>query len=169
MRILYFPDWLTILTYIFLWPLMQVSIAMLGNKISDQHFDSNGFWLKTRKWEDYGSFYKRIFKVHKWKHLLPDGAKTHDKGFQKKQLSSYDLEYLQKFIAETGRAEIFHWLQIAPFWVFGLWSPSFVVWIMLGYALSVNLPCIIAQRYNRPRLIRTYRYLKRKQMHRSGR
>jgi glycosyl-4,4'-diaponeurosporenoate acyltransferase len=148
---------------------MQVLIAMLGNRISDKRFDPNGFWLKTRKWEDNGMLYKRVFKVHKWKHLLPDGAKTHDKGFQKKRLSSHDPEYLQKFIAETGRAEIFHWLQIVPFWIFGLWSPAFVIWIMLGYALAVNLPCIVAQRYNRPRLIQICLYLKHKQMQGSGR
>lgn len=158
MRLFYFPDWITILSYIFLWPLMQVSIIMIGNKISDIHFDPNRFWLKTRRWEDNGDFYKRVFQIHKWKHLLPDGAKTHAAGFQKKHLRTLDPVYIQKFIAETGRAEIFHWLQIVPFWIFGLWSPFFVIWIMLGYALIVNLPCIIAQRYNRPRLIHMYEY-----------
>jgi len=162
MRIFYFPDWLTILSYIVLWPLMQVSIAMLGNRISDRRFSPNSFWLKTRKWEDNGRFYKRVLKVDRWKHLIPDGANTHKTGFRKKQLSSYDLQYIQAFIAETGRAEIFHWLQIVPFWVFGLWSPPFVIWIMLGYALAVNLPCIILQRYNRPRLVQAYNYLKMK-------
>lgn len=162
MRIFYFPDWLTILSYIVLWPIMQVSIAMLGNWISDRWFSPNSFWLKTRQWEDNGRFYKRVFNVDRWKHLIPDGANTHKTGFRKKQLSGYDLQYIQTFIAETGRAEIFHWLQIVPFWVFGLWSPPFVIWIMLGYALAVNLPCIILQRYNRPRLVQTYSYLKKK-------
>lgn len=45
-----------------------------------------------------------------------------------------------------------HWLGILPFWVFGLFAPPGVIWIMLAYALIVNLPCIIAQRYNRPRV-----------------
>ena len=161
MRIFYFPDWLTILSYIILWPLMQVSIAMLGNKISDKHFHPNLFWLKTRKWEKGGSFYKHIFKVDKWKRFLPDGANTHKTGFRKKQMIKYDPEYINAFIAETGRAEIFHWLQIVPFWVFGLWSPPFVIWVMLLYALIVNLPCIIVQRYNRPRLIKLSNYLNR--------
>lgn len=138
---------------------MQVSIVMIGNKISDKHFDPNRFWLKTRRWEENGDFYKRVFRIHKWKHLLPDGAKTHASGFQKKHLHALDPVYLQKFIAETGRAEIFHWLQIVPFWIFALWSPFFVIWVMLGYALIVNLPCIIAQRYNRPRLVHMYNYL----------
>lgn len=156
MQILFLPEWLMILSYIIGWPTMQILIAMIGNKISDKHFNPNGFWLKTRKWENGGLFYKRFFKVHKWKHLLPDGAKAHKNGFEKKSLYSYEPAYLKAFIAETGRAEIFHWLQITPFWIFGLWSPPFVILIMLGYALVVNLPCIIAQRYNRPRIIRMY-------------
>ncbi len=149
-------------SYIVLWPVFQVSIAWLGSRFPDRFFEPNGFWLKTRKWEKGGDFYRRVLKVDRWKHLLPDGAKAHEAGFRKKQLSSYDTRYIKSFIAETGRAEIFHWLQIVPFWVFGLWSPPLVIWIMLGYALLVNIPCIISQRYNRPRLVKVYNYLLKK-------
>lgn len=159
MQIFFLPDWLMLILYIVLWPLMQVTISMIGNKADDSKFDPEGFWLKTRKWEKDGAFYRKVLKIDKWKHLLPDGAKTHKQGFRKKHLASYEPEYLKAFIAETGRAEIFHWLQILPFWIFGLFGPFFVVWIMLGYALLVNMPCIIAQRYNRPRLIRLYQHL----------
>lgn len=159
MQIFFLPPWLMIVSYIIIWPLIQVSISLLWNKINDKHFDPDGVWLRTKKWEDGGVFYARVFKIHKWKHLLPDGAKAHKKGFRKKYLKSYEPEYIKAFIVETGRAETAHWLQIAPFWVFGLWSPTFVIWIMLGYALLVNLPCIISQRYNRPRLIISYNYL----------
>ena len=162
-QILFLPTWLMILSYILLWPLFQVSISLIGNKISDKNFDHNRFWLKTRKWEQDGLFYIKVFKINKWKHLLPDGAKAHKKGFQKKNMQSYDTEYMKAFIAETGRAETIHWFQIIPFWVFGLWSPPFVIWVMLGYALLVNLPCILAQRYNRPRLVKGYNYLLQKQ------
>jgi hypothetical protein len=60
----------------------------------------------------------------------------------------------RRFILESKRAELVHWLAILPFWVFGLWGPPIVIPIMFVYALAVNLPCIIAQRYNRPRLLR---------------
>ena len=163
MQIIFLPDWLMILSYIVLWPLIQVFIAMLGNKIGDERFNPNSFWLKTRKWEKDGLFYRKYLKVHKWKQRLPDGARTHESGFKKKRLSNNDPQYLKAFIAETGRAEIFHWLQIAPFWVFGLWSPPIIIWVMLAYALIVNLPCIIAQRYNRPRLVKVYNHVLRKQ------
>ncbi len=163
MQLFFLPEWLMILSYVILWPLMQISISLIGNLISDKHFNPDSCWLKTRKWEDGGRFYKRIFKVHRWKHLIPDGAKAYKQGFRKKNIRSLDTVYLKAFIAETGRAEIFHWLQILPFWVFGLWSPPFVIWVMLGYAVIVNLPCIITQRYNRPRLIAGYKYILNKQ------
>ena len=81
MQILFLPPWLMILSYIIIWPLIQVTISLIGNKISDKHFDPDSFWLRTRKWEDEGSIYARVFKVDKWKHLLPDGAKAHKKRF----------------------------------------------------------------------------------------
>jgi len=167
-QIIYLPDWLTILSFIIIWPLMQVSIAFLGNKIDDKHFDPNSWWLKTRRWEKNGDFYDDVFKIKKWKHILPDGAKTHKGGFPKGHLQSYDPDYLKAFIAETGRAEIFHVLQILPFWVFGLWSPPFAIWIMLGYAIIVNVPCILAQRYNRPKLIKIYEWANRQKQSNSN-
>ncbi|WP_461205879.1 glycosyl-4,4'-diaponeurosporenoate acyltransferase CrtO family protein [Clostridium sp. DL1XJH146] len=131
---------------------MQQAITILGNSMDDKYFNPDSLWLKTRKWEKGGLFYKKFFKIHKWKHLLPDGAKVNKNGFRKKHITSHDQEYLKAFVVETGRAEIIHWLQILPFWIFGFWSPSYVICCMLGYALLVNIPCILAQRYNRPRL-----------------
>jgi glycosyl-4,4'-diaponeurosporenoate acyltransferase len=47
-----------------------------------------------------------------------------------------------------------HWLAILPFRVFGFFTPPIVILYMLIYALAINMPCIIAQRYNRPRIVR---------------
>ena len=156
MQILFPPDWLAILSYIILWPAYQVSISALGNHIRDERFRLDSFWFRGWKFEDGGKFYKRFFRIHKWKRLLPDGAKMFDTGFPKGELNGTEKEYLEAFIKETCRAEASHWIQILPFWVFGLWSPPFVIIVMLVYSLVLNMPCIIAQRYNRPRLIRLY-------------
>ncbi len=83
---------------------------------------------------------------------IPDGAKIFRKGFPKGELEKNDEVYLKMFIAETCRSEFTHLLQIIPFWVFGLFAPPIVIWVMLIYALILNVPCIIAQRYNRPRI-----------------
>ena len=65
-----------------------------------------------------------------------------------------DPDYLRRFIRETWRGELCHWgaLGCAP--VFFLWNPWWADVIMVSYGLLANLPCILAQRYNRLRLRR---------------
>lgn len=163
MQIFFWPTWLMLLSYIIYWPVIQLLIAIIGNHVNDKHFHPDSFWLKTRTWEKGGEIYNHVFKIRKWKHLLPDGARAHKKGFQKKHMNNFSSNYMEAFIAETGRAETIHWLQIFPFWIIGFWSPPYIVWIMLAYALIVNFPCILAQRYNRPRLRKIYN--EKKQRH----
>lgn len=55
---------------------------------------------------------------------------------------------------ESRRAEPTHWLQVIWVPVFFLFNPFWIGVIMIGYAPIVNLPCILVQRYNRPRLKR---------------
>ena len=81
-------------------------------------------------------------------------------GFQKKRLDNFSEENLNRFLIESARGELTHRLAIFSFLVFWFFTPPIVPWIMLTYALLVNMPCIIAQRYNRPRV---QRLLKRKQ------
>lgn len=160
MQIIFISEWKMVATFFIVWPLLQLTMTMICNCIPLDKFNDNLFLLKTYKWEKEGQIYKKVFKIHRWKHLLPDGAKVHKNGFEKKYLKTYERGYLEEFILQTGRAEISHWLQIFPFWVFGLWCPPYVVWCMLFYAILVNLPCILAQRYNRPRLIRVDKIVK---------
>ncbi len=162
MQIIFLPKWALILSFFIVWPLLQLVITLICNMIDLNKFNPNIFFLKSHNWEKGGAIYKTVFKIHRWKHLLPDGAKTHKTGFQKKNIKNFKKEYLNEFIYQTGRAEIAHWIQIMPFFVFGFWSPNFVIWIMLLYAILVNMPCIIAQRYNRPRLIKIYERKKTK-------
>ena len=87
--------------------------------------------------------------------MLPDGGSIWGKkGFKKRQLADLSNENLNRFLTESARGELTHWLAIFPFWVFGFFAPPQVVWMMLVYALLINLPCIMAQRYNRPRIRR---------------
>ncbi len=163
MQVMFLPDWLTIVSFIVIWPAIQVAISMIANWIPDKYFNADSFWYRSHRWEKQGKFYEKVLKIKHWKRWLPDGAKAFQVGFAKGELKQTDEVYLKAFIAETCRAEFGHTIQILPFWLFGLWAPSFVIWIMLAYALIVNLPCIIAQRYNRPRLKKLYEniYVKR--------
>lgn len=159
MQVIFLSRSMLILSYFIVWPLIQFLMTFFCNKMDDKWFSEKSFILRTRAWEKEGTFYKHIFKVHRWKPFLPDGARLYKKGFQKRNVNNFEEDYFSLFIAETGRAEISHWLQIIPFWVFAFWSPSFVIFPMFVYAMLVNFPCIVAQRYNRPRLIRTRNHI----------
>jgi glycosyl-4,4'-diaponeurosporenoate acyltransferase len=125
-----------------------------GNKFPKRWFVNNKGIYKSFSWEDGGRFYERVFKIKKWKKYLPDGGDFFSNGFAKKELKAKDLEYLLTFVQEAKRAELVHWLQILPVVIFFLFNHWWVGVIMILYAIAVNMPCIIAQRYNRPRLER---------------
>jgi glycosyl-4,4'-diaponeurosporenoate acyltransferase len=151
MQVVYLPGIWMVISFVGVWLVWQAGVSFLCTLIPDQWFHYDKGLFHSFRWEN-GMFYKTIIKVHIWKRLLPDGAAVTKGGFRKKKLNATSPEYIRKFLIESCRAELSHWLAIVPFWVFGFWAPAYVIPIMLVYALAVNLPCIIAQRYNRPRL-----------------
>ena len=148
-----------VISYLLVWPLLQFSASWLCLLIPLDKFDHTKGLFKPRSWES-SAFYRRYLKVNKWKKFLPDGAGLTKAGMAKKHLAAIDPDYLSRFLKDSCRAELGHWLAILPFWVFGLWSPPLVLPFMLLYALAVNLPCIIAQRYNRPRIAQLLKQVK---------
>lgn len=154
MRIIFLPDIFTILLCFIIWPVLQVSAALICLKLPDGIFSPDLFLFRSHSFEQEGRIYDKIFLVRRWKHLLPDGGTVWKKhGFRKKRLNDFSEENLDRFLIESARGELTHWLAILPFWVFGFFTPSFVICLMLVYSLLANMPCIIAQRYNRPRII----------------
>ena len=154
MRILYLSsDW-TIGLFFIIWPILQFAAFSLASRLFDRYLTVESSLFKSGKWEQGGAIYNRLFKIHRWKGYLPDGGTIVRKDFNKKKLQSFSREQLNRFLNESCRAELSHWIAIAPFWIFGLFAPAKAIFYMLIYALAVNLPCIMAQRYNRPRVIR---------------
>jgi glycosyl-4,4'-diaponeurosporenoate acyltransferase len=98
--------------------------------------------------------YERWAAIRRWKHRLPDGATWFRGGVAKRHLSSRDPAALRRFAAETRRGEACHWAVLALVPVFFLWNPPWADAVIAAYALAANLPCILAQRYNRLRLRR---------------
>ena len=110
------------------------------------------FWLfKEFRWEKNGKLYESVFKIKKWKELLPDGSAIFKKGFRKKRIVTRDEKYFRQFKLELCRAEAVHWVVILFSPVFFIWNYWWVGYIMILYAVIANFPCIIAQRYNRIR------------------
>jgi len=64
------------------------------------------------------------------------------------------MNYLETLSLKQKRVEPTQWLSILPSFLFFLWNPVWAGWIMVIYALLFNVPIILVQRYNRPRLER---------------
>lgn len=131
------------------WLGVQLGLAWLLLRLPARWFD----WPRARAGGRRRWFYERVLRVKDWKDRLPDGARWISHGFSKRNLRGTDSEYLRRFVAETRRGELCHWLAIACLPVFSVWNPWWGVWVNAAYALLANLPCIMAQRYNRGRLL----------------
>jgi glycosyl-4,4'-diaponeurosporenoate acyltransferase len=108
----------------------------------------------ARAWENGGRFYERSFAIKRWKDRLPDAASWFAGGFAKGTLSARDPEYLARFLRETRRGELCHWVAIGCAPAFFIWNPWWGELVIIAYALAANLPCILVQRYNRARFLK---------------
>jgi glycosyl-4,4'-diaponeurosporenoate acyltransferase len=134
------------------WPLIQLSLAWLGTKLPGHLFAPDSLAARPWGWERDGRIYEQWFAVQKWKDKLPDGGALFGGNFSKKHLTGRSQPELQSFLCETVRGEIVHWLALLATPVFFIFNPPWACWLMVGYAIAANLPCIIAQRYNRLRV-----------------
>ncbi len=152
MQIFFIPRiWAIALAFV-LWGLFQTGAALLSLKIPAKYLDPDSFYFRSHPWEQGGAVYDKVFLVKRWKKFLPDGGAALGGGYAKKNLSDFSTDNLNQFLVESCRAEITHIIAIFPFWVFGLFASPQVVAIMLIYALAANIPCVLVQRYNRPRI-----------------
>ncbi|MFC1851742.1 glycosyl-4,4'-diaponeurosporenoate acyltransferase [candidate division CSSED10-310 bacterium] len=142
------PLFWTIILNIGGWVVIHLSIAYGITLVHTSRFNPAGSLFKKRSWEG-DTLYRTILKAHRWKKKLPDGASWFKKGFPKKKLKNRDPEYLKRFIRETCRGELSHWLMFFCAPLFFLWNPPWASVVMVLYAVSANFPCIITQRYNR--------------------
>lgn len=153
MQVFFWSSGVTVALFFAVWAVTPLLFGWISLLLPDRWLEPGLPLWRARRWEQNGRIYERVFHIKSWKRLLPDGGALWKKrGYQKRNLNDYSEENLRRFLIESARGELMHWIAISPFWVFGLFASDYVVWIMLAYALAVNLPCIIAQRYNRPRV-----------------
>jgi glycosyl-4,4'-diaponeurosporenoate acyltransferase len=132
------------------WLAIQMGLAWAFTQMPVAWFNpGSGF-----AWERGGRFYESVLVIKLWKDRLPDAASWFGGGFAKGTLAGKKADYLRRFIRETRRGELCHWCAVGFAPVFFLWNPWWGDLIILAYALAANLPCILAQRYNRSRFQR---------------
>ncbi len=110
-------------------------------------------WLTTlRSWERGGAIYQDRFRIKAWKDRLPEAGAFFRGGLSKRALPGRSRPALERFAAETRRAERVHWSLLLAGPAFLLWNPPDLGAVMVAYAVVANAPFIAIQRYNRGRI-----------------
>lgn len=113
-------------------------------------------WLtRPRAFEDDGRFYERRLRIRSWKDKLPEKGDFFPGGFSKRAITERSDEFLDRFAAETRRAELVHWMNAASGPIFLLWCPWPLGVVMVCFGWVGHMPFVCIQRYNRARIERT--------------
>jgi glycosyl-4,4'-diaponeurosporenoate acyltransferase len=89
--------------------------------------------------------------VRRWKDRLPEAGALFAGGISKRHVRRSTVD---RFVVETRRAELGHWLAMLGGPVSMLWNPPIGDVVMVAYGVLVNAPFVIVQRYNRARALR---------------
>lgn len=158
----------TIYMNVFIFILFSIINTVLSLKIPAVFLGFKKWLFKERAWEEGGIVYQRVFKVKNWKNKSPELSDIIKTIFTRKRIEIYDKDYLHKYLIESCRAELTHWGIIFSSFLFVLWSSVPRTSVMIIIALVLNLPYVIIQRYNRPRIINLLAYSGRKRASQFG-
>ena len=126
---------------------LHILASLIANNLSYKALASMRLHLSERRWEDNGKTYQRLFCIRAWKDHVPSVGR-----FDKRNFQSDRNDYISLFILESVRAEVTHYLCLlftaAALFIHEGGIPD----AMPFFFLMINLPCIMIQRFNRPRL-----------------
>ncbi|MDD6485259.1 MAG: hypothetical protein PUF72_11940 [Clostridiales bacterium] len=150
----------------FLWScayagICSLTVLAVGVFIPRDIFNCRSWFFRERAWE---SKLYVFLRVPKWKMRVPDMSIYVKRLMRKRLDNGMSADKMNALVAETCVAESAHVLLC--FLALGMvliWESSGGAVCTLLYAFG-NIPYIIIQRYNRPRLMRTLE----KQLHREA-
>lgn len=125
---------------------------VLGRILPKDWFKSEAFPYRDYRFEKKGKIYNKIH-VKKWQDRIPDMSRILPRTMPAKRLSAGYKEKLPRMIQETCVAEMIHFLLcLNGLACIFIWKGPGGVVLSIVYILG-NLPFIVVQRYNRPRLL----------------
>lgn len=126
----------------------------IGNLLPRSWFRADRFPYRCFCWERNGKIYEKLH-IRAWKDRVPDMSK-HVRSMVRKKISARpSAESMDRLVRETCVAESVHWvLMVLSLGVLKIWK-GLGGWLCYLLCVLGNLPFIIIQRYNRPRLVRT--------------
>jgi len=151
--VIHLTDTWSILVSIAAWLVIGLVSGYLLHRADVSRFLRDGRLTRLRDWEGGGRWYQRRLRIRSWKDAVPEKGDLFRDGFSKRHLRDRSDSHLERFVAETRRAELVHWCNLAAGPFFLIWCrPAIGVW-MIVFGVVVHLPFIVIQRYNRARLL----------------
>lgn len=135
----------------------SIVLSFAADRLPKKLYSYRAWLFRERAWEQGGRFYERHLYIKKWKCRLPEISDFIKSYFAKKHLKNNSPDYLEVFLRESCKAELSHWLIISSSVLFLFWSDFASALGIFLLAVILNLPYVIIQRYNRPRLVRLLR------------
>jgi glycosyl-4,4'-diaponeurosporenoate acyltransferase len=136
------------------WVALGVGVGYATHRLPQDRLGSDGRLTRLGAFEKDGRWYRRRLRIHRWKDRLPEAGGLFAGGVSKRRLPGHTRADLERFVIETRRAELTHWVLLLAAPLFFLWNPPWLGFVMVGYAVVANVPCLVVQRYNRSRLLR---------------
>jgi glycosyl-4,4'-diaponeurosporenoate acyltransferase len=146
------PAWGLVVANFTFWMVVHLGWSWFMTGVPLEKLPRLRFLAVTRSWERSGGIYQKLLRVDAWKDRLPDGAALFRSGYQKKALHGRNPETLAAYAAEAWRGELTHWAILATGPLCALWNPGIAILANGMAVLALNLPCLIALRYNRARI-----------------
>ena len=135
---------------------------IIGESLPRKHFHYDNWPYRAYDWEEDGAFYNKVLHIRKWRKYLPDKSKAVRTMYRKSLGTNFSESHVERLIQESCVAEFVH-LMLA------LSSPFISVFmegkaaLICGIGFTIgNLPFILIQRYNRPKLVKLYHAAKEK-------
>ena len=124
----------------------------LGRLLPKRWLHPDKFPFRTYAWEDQ---LWRALQIRKWQAKMPDMSRLFKKLMPEKRLTQNTAQDLPLMIQETCVAELTHGLLcFAGLALLKIWRGPGGVILCVIYIVFGNLPFLLIQRYNRPRLQR---------------
>lgn len=125
---------------------------LLGRELPKSWLHPDQFPFRTYAWEE--KLWKAL-KIRSWQAKVPDMSKIFPKLMPAKALTQKTAQNLPLMIQETCVAELTHGLLcLAGLYLLKIWPGVGGILLTVIYIVFGNLPFLLIQRYNRPRLQR---------------
>ncbi len=137
-------------------------IGFLAGRLAPKAwFQAEAFPYRPFAWEENGKLYEKM-NIRRWQNKVPDMSKILPAWMPAKSLGGDYKNRLPQMLQETCVAEMTHALLcVSGLYCLKLWPGPGGLGIYALYVVIFNLPYILIQRYNRPRLQRLAQKLNR--------